>query len=157
MTGVQTCALPISPFGSGAYLAAVAPLGVSGGAVVSASFQGTDQAYLEAALAALGAHYVGVTQLAPDTSDAEILRLDRIGVRAVRFNLFRRGPAELAGLETVAARVWELARWHSELYAGARDLLEIAPRLARLPRLSIDHLGMGREALPALQIGRAHV
>lgn len=138
------------PFGCEDYLAAVAPLGARGGAVVSGSFQGTDQTYLESALAALGPDYVGVTQLAPDASDAEILRLDGIGVRAVRFNLHRGGPADLAVLASIAWRVWDLARWHSELYVDAHNLAEIAPTLARLPRLSIDHLGMGRDGLAAL-------
>ncbi len=59
---------------------------ISGGAVVSGSFQGTDQSYLKAALAELGEGWVGVTRLDLDATDGEIIELDRIGVRALRFS-----------------------------------------------------------------------
>src|SRR5260221_202820 len=71
------------------YLARARPLGVVAGAVVSGSFQGSDQTYLMDVLPKLGAGWVGVTQIPNDYPDAEIVRLDAIGVHAVRFNLFR--------------------------------------------------------------------
>ena len=60
---------------------------VVGGAVVSGSFQAFDQTYLVAALETLGPRFVGVTQLPPEVSDTEILRLHGAGVRALRLNL----------------------------------------------------------------------
>src|SRR5215475_11579591 len=54
-----------------AYLAEAKPLGIVAGAVVSGSFHGFDQAYLRAALAQLGAGWVGVTQVANDIPDGE--------------------------------------------------------------------------------------
>lgn len=139
-----------APFTVDDYLRAARPLGVVGGAVVSGSFQGTDQAYLRAALGALGPSFVGVTQLPLGVSDDEVRALDRIGVRAVRFNL-RRGPtAALPALARFAARVHALAGWHAEVYVDGRDLADLEPVLARLPRVVIDHLGLraaGRETL----------
>ena len=115
-----------------------AELGVTGGAVVSGSFQGHDQAYLVDALERLGPGFAGVTQLPATTSDEEILALDRAGVRALRLNLRRGGTADLE----LARRVHAVAGWHTEVYAAGADLAALEPRLAALPRLSIDHLGL---------------
>jgi len=131
-----------------AYREAVASLSVEGGAVVSGSFHAFDQRYLEHALRTLGPGYVGVAQLEEDTSDAEILRLDRIGVRAVRFNLRRGVAAPGAALRRLGQRVHELAGWHVELYVDARALPELEPDLRTLPRVGIDHLGLSGEGLP---------
>lgn len=132
------------------YLGAARPLGVTGGAVVSGSFQAFDQSYLLAALDALGPAYVGVTQLPESVTDAEILALAERGVRALRFNLRRGGSAGLPALEKLAQRVHALAGWHVEFYADARDLAEIRSRLAALPQIVIDHLGLSAEGLPTL-------
>ncbi len=139
-----------APFGCADYLHQAAALGVSGGAIVSASFQGFDQTYLLAALSELGDRFVGVTQLPANTSDAEILRLKAAGVRALRFNVRRGGSAELSQLPELAARVWELAGWHIELYIDSTQLAAIEPLLVKLPRYAIDHLGLSRAGLPSL-------
>jgi len=138
------------PFTCADYLAQVRPLGVSGGAVVSGSFHGLDQTYLPATLAALGPGFVGVTQLPPLATDDEIRELDRCGVRAVRFNVRRGGSADVGDLEGVARRIWQIARWHVEVYIESRDLEPIADVLVRLPKVSIDHLGMTKEGFPTL-------
>lgn len=128
----------------------IAALGITGGAVVSGSFQAFDQSYLVDALRQLGPLYVGVTQLPADAADAEILGLDAVGVRAVRFNIRRGGSAGLADLDRLARRVHDLAGWHSELYIDARDLADLHDVLSTLPAISIDHLGLHRDGLPDL-------
>ncbi|GAB2528573.1 amidohydrolase family protein [Paramicrobacterium agarici] len=128
------------------YVARTAALGVTGGAVVSGSFQGTDQSYLVAALERLGPGFVGVTQLSTSVSDDEITRLDAAGVRAVRFNLYRGATIGLAEMEHFATRVHDVAGWHSELYVDASDLPDLAETLRRLPQASVDHLGMTDDA-----------
>lgn len=138
------------PFTAEDYLGRAAPLGVAGGAVVSGSFQAFDQGYLLDALERLGPSFVGVTQLPVSVPDEEILRLDDAGVRAVRFNLYRGGSEGLKELERLAKRVHELAGWHAELYVDSKDLPELEARLAALPKVAIDHLGMRREGYPAL-------
>lgn len=138
------------PFTVDEYAARTRDLNVAGGAVVSGSFQAFDQGYLRNALALLDGTFVGVTQLPADTPDARITELDSAGVRAVRFNLKRGGSAGVADLEQLATRVFEIAGWHTELYVDARDLPELEGVLARLPKVSIDHLGMHRDGLPAL-------
>lgn len=133
------------------YLAQARPLGVVGGALVSGSFQAFDQGYLVAALKRLGPGFVGVTQLPEDTPDSEIERLKEAGVSALRFNLKRGGSAGIESLERFAARVHDLAGWHLELYAPAEAILALESRLAALPQLVVDHLGMESAALPALR------
>jgi len=138
------------PFTVNDYLAQATPLGVCGGAVVSGSFQAFDQTYLLDALKRLGPGYVGVTQLPASVTDDELQRLDRHGVRAVRFNLRRGGSEQLHNLEPFAKRVHELLGWHAELYVDSRDLHALETRLLRLPEVSIDHLGLSRDGLPTL-------
>jgi predicted TIM-barrel fold metal-dependent hydrolase len=139
------------PFTVEDYLRRSEALNVAGGAVVSGSFQAFDQSYLLDALERLGPSFVGVANLPATVADEEVLRLDAAGVRAVRFNLYRGGSAELADLERLARRVYELAGWHAELYVDSKDLAELEGRLAALPGgVSVDHLGMTREGYPAL-------
>ena len=133
-----------------AYLAQTRPLGVVAGAVVSGSFQANDQTYLMDILPRLGAGGAGVTQLPGDCPDSEIARLDRLGVRAVRFNLFRGRIDSVDDIVAMAGRVHAVAGWHSELYVDAAALGPHIDRLSKLPQLCIDHLGMTAAGLPAL-------
>jgi predicted TIM-barrel fold metal-dependent hydrolase len=132
------------------YRTATRGLGITGGAVVSGSFQAFDQSYLLASLRELGPAYVGVTQLPADVSDDEVLGLARAGVRAVRFNLRRGGSARVAELEHFAVRVHALAGWHVELYADAAELSGIGGLLTSLPAVVIDHLGLTKAGFPLL-------
>jgi predicted TIM-barrel fold metal-dependent hydrolase len=133
------------------YRRAAEPLGIVGGTIVSGSFQAFDQEYLRAALAALGPGFVGVTQIPHSTLDHEILALDGIGVRAVRFNIYRGGSESFDRIESFAKRLDGLCGWHVEIYADLARLSddEIAT-LARLPRLTVDHLGLSDAGLPHL-------
>lgn len=138
------------PFTAEDYRERTKSLNVAGGAVVSGAFQAFDQSYLVDALGRLGPSFVGVTQLPASVPDGEVLRLREVGVRAVRFNLYRGGSEGLDNLEALARRVHELPCWHAELYVDSKDLPDLEGRLAALPRISIDHLGMTRDGYPAL-------
>ncbi|WP_104044504.1 amidohydrolase family protein [Arthrobacter sp. ZGTC412] len=124
------------------YLRAVSDLGVTGGVVVSGSFQAFDQSYLTDALATLGPMFVGVANIAETTSDDELLRLAEAGVRGVRFNLYRGGSAEMESVSSLGRRAWDVAGMHVEFYLDANDLVELEPVITALPKVSIDHLGM---------------
>lgn len=138
------------PFTHSDYLTKVSGLNVIGGVVVSGSFQAFDQTYLVAALNSLGKGYVGVTQLPNSVSDEEVLRLNALGVRALRFNLYRGGSAGLRYMQSLASRVYELAGWHIELYLDSADLETLSPTLLALPKVSIDHLGMRKSGFHLL-------
>jgi len=138
------------PFPKDDYRAATKPLGVQAGAIVAASVQGVDQTYLENLLPELGKGWVGVTQVPASISDDEISRLSRLGIRAVRFNLFRGGIDGIDGLMSLAARAYAAGRWHAEIYADAAALAPHVDKLARLPQIVIDHLGMTEAGLPVV-------
>ncbi len=132
------------------YLAQTKPLGVVAGAVVSGSFQGNDQTYLMDLLPRLGPNWAGVTQIPDDYPDAEIAKLGKLGVRAVRFNVFRGRIDSVDDIVALATRVHSVAGWHSEIYADAAALKPHVDKLSKLPQLSIDHLGMTEAGLPVL-------
>lgn len=138
------------PFTARDYLDKTSALDLAGGAIVSGSFQGFDSTYLLNALDRLGPRFVGVAQLPATITDEEVLRLHAARVRAVRFNLYRGGSESLDHLERLGSRVHDLAGWHVELYVDSKDLPELESRLAILPRLAVDHLGMTRDGYPAL-------
>ena len=133
-----------------AYLAAARPLGVEAGAIVSGSFQANDQTYLMDVLPRLGADWVGVTQIPNDHPDSEIARLGALGVRAVRFNMFRGRLESVDDMVALAVRCHAVAGWHAEIYADAAALAPHVGKLCKLPQLSIDHLGMTEAGLPVL-------
>jgi predicted TIM-barrel fold metal-dependent hydrolase len=132
------------------YLAQSKPLGVVAGAVVSGSFQANDQTYLMDVLPKLGKGWVGVTQIPNDYPDAEIVKLNALGVRAVRFNMFRGRIDNVDDLVALAKRVHSVAGWHSEIYADAAALGPHVDKLSKLPQLCVDHLGMTAAGVPIL-------
>lgn len=137
------------PFSIDEYRARTAHLGITGGAVVTASYQNSGQDHLLAALKELGPGWVGVAQLDEDATDQDIIDLHEAGVRAVRFNL-RRSATDLKLLTEQALRAWDLVGWHAEFYVDATLLLSLEPVFAKLPSVSIDHLGMSTRGLPYL-------
>src|SRR3954467_2746101 len=132
------------------YLTQSKPLGVVAGAVVSGSFQASDQTYLADLLPRLGPTWGGVTQIPNDYPDAEIAKLGKLGVRAVRFNVFRGRIDSVDDIVALATRVHSVAGWHSEIYADAAALAPHVNKLSKLPQISIDHLGMTEAGVPAL-------
>jgi predicted TIM-barrel fold metal-dependent hydrolase len=132
------------------YLALTKPLGIVAGAVVSGSFQADDQTYLMDLLPKLGPTWVGVTQIPNDYPDAEIAKLGKLGVRAVRFNAFRGRIDSVDDIVALATRVHSVAGWHSEIYADAAALAPHVDKLSKLPQISIDHLGMTEAGVPVL-------
>jgi predicted TIM-barrel fold metal-dependent hydrolase len=132
------------------YLARAKPLGVVAGAVVSGSFQAEDQTYLMDILPKLGPAWVGVTQIPNNYPDAEIARLGKLGVRAVRFNVFRGRIDNVDDIVALATRAHSVAGWHSEMYVDAAALAPHVDKLSKLPQLCIDHLGMTEAGVPVL-------
>lgn len=132
------------PFKIQDYLSKLSKYKLSGGAIVTGSFQRQDQSYLIDALEKLGPNYVGVTQLLSNTSDEEILALHKSGVRAVRFNLKRGGSEDISKISEFSNRIYDLAGWHIELYVDSSYLESLFSTLIALPSVSIDHLGLSK-------------
>jgi hypothetical protein len=131
----------------------LAPAGfvLAGGAVVSGSQQPSGQCRLEAALAALGPDFLGVTQLPAQTPDLELVRLHAAGVRALRADLLGPGGREdLEATVSLALRARVVVGWHLELRVRSVDLADLADDLPDPDGLVIDHLGLTAAGLPTL-------
>eukprot|EP00913_Durusdinium_trenchii_P021176 g19897.t1 len=50
----------------------------------------------------------------------------------------------------LSRRVFRLGGWHTEFYVEAEELEALSASIAELPKASIDHLGLSRQALPFL-------
>ena len=117
-------------------------LGFSRNVIVQASCHGTDNAATLAAIAASEGRARGVAAVEPDIAAAELDRLDRAGMRGVRFNFLRRlvDEAPRAQLLELAHRLPE--GWHVVVYFEAELLESLRPFLAAIPTpVVIDHMG----------------
>lgn len=132
------------------YKAQTMPLGITSGAIVSGSFHGNDQSYLRALLPQLGPRWVGITQVSPDISDAEIASLALIRVRGLRFNVFRGRIDSVDDIVALATRTHNIGKWHAEIYADAAALRPHGAKLSKLPQIVIDHMGMTEQGLPVI-------
>lgn len=71
---------------------------------------------------------MGVTQLPFDTSDEEIVRLNKLGVRALRFNVNRGGSEDISRLDYFARRVYD---W----FIGIPNYISTLPNCQKLHQL----------------------
>ena len=135
-----------------AYRRMLAALGIAHAVIVQPSVYGTDnRCTYDTVVAAAGA-WRGVAVVSPSVNEHELERLHAAGFRGVRVNvLFMGGGLTFEELERLALRVAPLG-WHVQLLLDGRDLVELAPRLRRLPvPIVVDHMGH----MPA-SVGIAH-
>lgn len=85
-----------------------------------------------------------------ELSEEEILQLKKAGIVGMRFNLKRMGMDLIKQLEKTAFKIWELARWHVELYVANSSLKDLFPLLSNLPKIVIDHLGLTKDGFDCL-------
>lgn len=126
------------------YLKSMETFKLVGGVIVSGSFHEFDTQYLRLALSTFGKNYVGVINYNPDYTDLDIINLNKLGVRAIRFNI-RRDKKVINLIEYASKRVFDLVGWHSEIYIDSKDIPNIKDKLLKIPRLVIDHLGLSKE------------
>lgn len=125
---------------------------VTGGAIVSGSFQGYHQDYFAEAISELGSNFVGITQLPFDTTDEDILKLNDVGIKGIRFNLYRGLSSTPKEIKDLSERVYQLCNWKTELYLNLQTIdKEIEELMFTLPKVSIDHLGMHKCSIEKLK------
>ena len=134
------------------YLAMTAALGLERMVLVQPSFYGTDNRLLADTLKRLGPRCGGVVQIEEDTTGAELDAFHRIGVRAIRLDLFARAqwPAGeiIAYIRRMAARVTPRG-WHLQFYTPGTVVRDLLPFLADLEdTFVIDHMGYLTESDP---------
>jgi 2-pyrone-4,6-dicarboxylate lactonase len=134
-------------------------LGIERAVIVHASCHGSDMAVTLDAIARAGGAMRGVAVVDPGITDAALARLHEGGIRGVRFNFVRHlgGMPDLVFFERVLAQIEPLG-WHVVLHLDAEDVVELAPRIARIRvPFVIDHMGrvkakLGLEQRPFAQL-----
>lgn len=132
------------------YINCTSNYSITGGAIVSGSFQAFDQEYLINALKTFGNDFYGVANIPATITDEELERLDNANVVAVRFNLKRGGSEKVEHIEKLSNYLFDKYRWHTELYIDSKDLINLKSVLQNIPQFSIDHIGLSQEGLKDL-------
>lgn len=140
-----------------AYLAMTEVLGIERMVLVQPTFYGTDNSLLVDVLERLGPRCAGVVRIEEDTTDAELDAFHRIGVRAIRLDLFARAnwPTEeiVAYVRRMAARATPRG-WHLQFYTPGTIVRDLLPFLADLETtFVVDHMGYITEPDPAFERG----
>ena len=124
-------------------------LGIERAVVVQPNAYGADNTCTVEAIAELGlatARGVGVIEVA--TPDAEIERLTRAGIRAIRFHLLPKGYLGWDVIEALSARVQQFG-WHSQIQLDGRQFPDREAILRRLPgTIVVDHVGRFHDPVP---------
>jgi predicted TIM-barrel fold metal-dependent hydrolase len=119
----------------------LAALGIAHAVIVQPSVYGTDNRCTLDSVSAAGGWWRGVAVVNPNVSEEELKRLHAAGFRGVRVNVLFRGGLTLDALEQLAHKIAPLG-WHLQLLLDGRDLVDLAPRLRRLPvEIVVDHMG----------------
>ena len=109
--------------------------------VVTPSTYGTDNSCTLDAIAELGATARGVAVVDTSVTDAELRRLDGLGIRGIRFNLVIDGGPTIDMLEPLSKRVSDLG-WHVQIQLLGDQIIEAGELLQRLPSpIVFDHMG----------------
>jgi predicted TIM-barrel fold metal-dependent hydrolase len=122
-------------------------LGLSRGVVVSGGAYGRTYALAADACERYPERLRGIILPPEDLGVAEIRRLDRLGIRGVRFISERQGRGLPTLNPALAQRAFDAAGWQVQFYPRG-DLEEMVPRLLALPNaVVLDHFGGFRAEL----------
>ena len=115
-------------------------IGTSRNVIVQPSTYGTDNSCTLDALVAFGPTARAVAVVDTTVSDAELKRMNGLGVRGIRFNLAQAGATTPGMIEPLSKRVNDLG-WHIQINAPAAKIIEIKDILNRVPSpIVFDHL-----------------
>lgn len=116
-------------------------LGIQRAVIVQPSVHGTDNRVTLEAIAGYGEAARGVAVVNETVSEAELVALHEGGIRGLRLNVLFGGGVGLHALEPLAARIADLG-WHIQLLLDASHMVELAPRIRKLPvPVVVDHMG----------------
>jgi D-galactarolactone isomerase len=116
-------------------------IGTTRNVVMTPSTYGTDNSCTLDGMAKLGSAVRGVAVVDTIVSDAELKRLNGLGVRGIRFNLVQAGATTVEMLEPLSKRVNDLG-WHVQIHMLGDGIVKIEDTLQRLPSpIVFDHMG----------------
>ncbi|MFJ5262474.1 amidohydrolase family protein [Streptomyces sp. NPDC088387] len=132
------------------YLRMTEWLGIDRMVLVQPTYYGNDNSLLVDVLKKVGPRCRGVVRIDDDTSDAELDAYDRIGVRAIRLDLFARASWPIADIidyiRTMAGRARPRG-WHLQFYTPGTVVRELLPFFADFEdTYVIDHMGYMKES-----------
>jgi predicted TIM-barrel fold metal-dependent hydrolase len=117
----------------------VAGMGFSRAVIVTATGYNFDNRSLEHALRADPKNRRGIAVLPPDCPPAYLRRLNDLGVKGIRLNLYRRGSEKVyrggAGLDSLSQLGPAIAEmgWHVQVWVTTVDLAAVLPALQKFP------------------------
>ena len=116
-------------------------IGASRNVVVTPSTYGTDNRVTLDAIAQIGPTARGVAVVDATVTDAELKRLNDLGIRGIRFNLVQAGATTAEMIEPLSRRVNDLG-WHIQIHMKGEQIAGIEDLLLRVPSpIVFDHLG----------------
>jgi D-galactarolactone isomerase len=114
-------------------------LGTTRNVVVTPSTYGTDNSCTLDTMAKIGASARSVAVVDTSVADAELKRLNDLGIRGIRFNLVQSGATTVDMIEPLSKRVNDLG-WHVQIHMLGDQIVEIGDLLKRLPSpIVFDH------------------
>jgi 2-pyrone-4,6-dicarboxylate lactonase len=123
------------------YLAMLDATGMANGVLIQVSVHGTDNRKMIEALRAEPKRLRGVAVIDPETPEAELAALKDAGIVGLRLNVLFGGGLGFDSLDRYGAICRDMG-WHLQFLLDARQLVELGPRLARLPvPFVVDHMG----------------
>ena len=123
-------------------------LGITRTVIVQPNAYVDDNRVTLQAIAELGAGARGVAVVKPGVTDAELDRLTRGGIRALRIMTLPGGALGWDVMDELAARVQPFG-WHTIVQLDGRTLPDHVEQIRRLPgKFIIDHVGKFLEPVP---------
>jgi D-galactarolactone isomerase len=116
-------------------------IGTTRNVIVTPSTYGTDNRVTLDAMAQIGATARGVAVVDTSVADAELKRMNDLGIRGIRFNLVQAGATTIEMIEPLSKRVNDLG-WHIQIHMKGEQIAGIEDLLLRVPSpIVFDHLG----------------
>src|SRR4029077_6290805 len=116
-------------------------IGTTRNVVVTPSTYGNDNSATLDAMAKIGPSARGVAGVDTSVSDAELKRLNDLGVRGIRFNLVQAGATTVEMLEPLSKRVNDLG-WHVQIHQLADGIVKMDDVLQKVASpIVFDHMG----------------
>lgn len=115
-------------------------IGTTRNVIVQPSTYGIDNRCTLDAMAAFGPNARAIAVVNDTVTDAELKRLDGLGVRGLRFNLAQAGATTPEMLEPLSRRI-EPMGWHVQINAPPARIMELMAIFERLPSAIVfDHM-----------------